>query len=266
MRNTLLIGALAVIFSCRLIAQTPELGLPVGHTKAVTAVAFSPDGQLALTGALDNLAKLWDLEGRVLRTFHPATGPVTEVGFSPKGTCIYTRSGDSTVLWSLDGRVILRCNSAPVFSPDESKVLYKARDTLFLRNMKTGSRQRIATGPKASGAGIFSVPGQLKAQFYADGQLFIRLSDTGLELWTAAGARRWSVPLPPHMAYSAVFAPNAPYILVASADGVIAGYDLSGKKNIQYRHAFAGPDHVFLHRQRHVFSHLVGASGLFRRP
>jgi len=41
-----------------------------GHSKWVSAVAFSPDGQLALSGSGDKTLKLWNVSsGRVIRTF-----------------------------------------------------------------------------------------------------------------------------------------------------------------------------------------------------
>ena len=40
------------------------------HTHTVSSVAFSPDGQWALTGSHDDTARLWDAAtGEVLRTF-----------------------------------------------------------------------------------------------------------------------------------------------------------------------------------------------------
>ncbi len=207
-------------------AQTPELGLPVGHTQAVTSVAYSPDGRWVLTGSLDKLAKIWDLEGRVLRTLNAGTGAVTGVGFSPKGTYVYTQSKDSTVVWTLDGRVFLRCNDAPVFSPDETKLLYTSGDTSYWHHLKTGRRQPFAIEKRAKNWFSSKIPSINR--FSPDGRFFLHWTNTALELWTAADNRAWSIQLP-EMIAAAEFSPDQACILVAFADGTLSSYNLEGK-------------------------------------
>src|SRR5450759_327152 len=73
----------------------------IGHTDAVTSVAFSPDGKYVLTGSLDNTAKQWDdASGAVVRTFSGHTDSVESVAFSPDGNYVLTGSSDRTAkLW-----------------------------------------------------------------------------------------------------------------------------------------------------------------------
>ena len=75
-----------------------------GHTKAVTSVAFSPDGRYALTASSDTTACLWDL------TKFPITAQqlkghtrfINSVAFSPDSRFVLTGSEDGTaVLWDL---------------------------------------------------------------------------------------------------------------------------------------------------------------------
>jgi hypothetical protein len=72
-----------------------------GHTFSVRSVAFSPDGQTALSGSYDRTLILWDLAtGEVLRTFEGHRGYVVSVAFSPDGQTALSGSYDTTlILW-----------------------------------------------------------------------------------------------------------------------------------------------------------------------
>jgi WD40 repeat protein len=50
------------------------------------AVAFSPNGKLALSASEDKTIKLWELKtGREIRTFSGHRGDIRSVRFSPDG-------------------------------------------------------------------------------------------------------------------------------------------------------------------------------------
>jgi WD40 repeat protein len=98
-----------------------------GHTSAVAAVAFSPDGKRAATGSRDQLVKLWvvgiddpklpdaaaeaggaardgqaakELVGKEVLTLRGHDREVTSVRFSPDGRSLLTSSRDGTaMLW-----------------------------------------------------------------------------------------------------------------------------------------------------------------------
>ncbi|HEX5706165.1 MAG TPA: hypothetical protein VFX96_02645, partial [Pyrinomonadaceae bacterium] len=64
--------------------QRPELVIQTGHSAAVLAVAFSPDGKLIASGGGDRKIKLWDASARAeVRTFTGHAGKVLGVAFSP---------------------------------------------------------------------------------------------------------------------------------------------------------------------------------------
>jgi WD40 repeat protein len=80
-----------------------------GHTDAVSAMAFSPDGHTLMTAGLDNAAILWD----VADPAHPRrsatlTGHPTFIGavaFDRAGTAVTTADDDGTIArWRVTGR------------------------------------------------------------------------------------------------------------------------------------------------------------------
>jgi WD40 repeat protein len=109
-----------------------ELRRFTGHTAPVYSVAFSPDGQAALTGSGDRTARLWDLVGgRGLRQFSGHTAAVNSVAFSPDSRTVLTGSDDRTArLWdAASGRELRQFTrptawvSSVAFSPDGQTVL-----------------------------------------------------------------------------------------------------------------------------------------------
>jgi hypothetical protein len=72
-----------------------------GHTAAVAAVAFAPDGLRVMTGSQDDLAKLWDAtKGKEILSLKAHSQEVTAVSFSPNGRYVLTASRDGrAILW-----------------------------------------------------------------------------------------------------------------------------------------------------------------------
>ena len=74
-------------------SNSAELAVKVqtqfGHSQAVRAVAFSPDGRLALSGSDDDKLKLWEVaSGREIGTFFGHDLPVRSVAFSRMGSSL----------------------------------------------------------------------------------------------------------------------------------------------------------------------------------
>lgn len=92
------------LISSILLAQKPQLVVPIGHTAKITLAVFSPDGQYILSGSDDKTAILWDLQGRQIQTFRGHTAKITAACFSTDGQFILTGSQDQTVkLWTIQG-------------------------------------------------------------------------------------------------------------------------------------------------------------------
>src|ERR1700749_826542 len=73
-----------------------------GHAGTVADAAFSPEGDVIVTGSYDGTARTWEVAtGRPLVTFTGHDKAVYGVAFSPDGTRVATASGDQTVrVWN----------------------------------------------------------------------------------------------------------------------------------------------------------------------
>ncbi|NEP39382.1 MAG: hypothetical protein F6K25_18340 [Okeania sp. SIO2G4] len=118
-----------------------------------SAIAFSPDGQLILTGSRDTI-RLWNREGKLLHTVAGHTGDVTAIAFSPDGKLILSASRDRTLrLWDTDSGQLLHTMkghkddvTAIAFSPDGQQILSASRDrTLRLWDTDSGQLLRITS-------------------------------------------------------------------------------------------------------------------------
>ena len=128
--------------------EIPRLKAVFPSDGMVIAVAFSPDGQTALTGSWDNTARLWDVKtGQPRGAALKHDEIVLAVAFSPDGKTALTGSVDKTArLWEVktgqprdatlkhDGIV-----GAVAFSPDGKTALTGSGDkTARLWDVETG--------------------------------------------------------------------------------------------------------------------------------
>jgi WD40 repeat protein len=123
------------------------LGLP--------AVAFSPNGRLALSGG--DTAILWDLETHDIIHRFEAGSSSNAVAFSPDGHTALVAQGDGIItLWNVEtGKLITRLSShtsgvlCAVFSPDGRRILSGGHGDGVLRlwDVQYGTAMRIIVSP-----------------------------------------------------------------------------------------------------------------------
>jgi WD40 repeat protein len=94
-----------------------------GHTDKVLSVAFSPDGEKLASASCDTTIKLWNLDGKLLRTFKGHKDRVNSVAFNPKHQSMASGSlDDNVIIWDLNGRILNKLEGTDVncvaYSPD----------------------------------------------------------------------------------------------------------------------------------------------------
>lgn len=89
-------GAFATIEAARLLAAKDvlpesEVFLQVGHSGAISRLAWSPDDAFIATASADNTVKLWDVAaGRLVYTYRGHASLVNAVAFTPDGALLIT--------------------------------------------------------------------------------------------------------------------------------------------------------------------------------
>ncbi len=109
------------------------------HADKVLAVAYSADGKLLASAAMDGTIRVWDVAAaRPVCDLRGHTNDVNELAFSPDGRLLASAADDSSVrLWTLDGsaepRVLANFSNLAAygvaFSPDGSLLAVACEDS-----------------------------------------------------------------------------------------------------------------------------------------
>ena len=247
--------------------------------EAVNGLAFSPKGLLA-SASDDSLIRLWNLEGKLLKTLEGHDASVRSVAFSPDGQLLASGSDDRTVrLWQSDGTPVktLEGHTGQVrsvnFSPDSQRLVSGSWDETLRIWGRDGTPLQTITGHETLIDAVrFSPDGQTIASAGWDKTIKLWMLDGGFvgaltghsgqvrsldfdpktqSLISAGGdrtIREWHLRRPllavlqGHQAkvYSVAFSPNGQQIASAGADNLIRLWDRQGR----LQQTFAGHQSV----------------------
>lgn len=115
-----------------------------GHQDVVNSISYSREGKLLATASSDTTVKIWQRNGKLLKTLMGHRDSVIDVAFSPQQNLLASASEDNTIkLWNSEGKLLetLRGHRGSVhrvvFSPEGDLLASASEDkTVRLWNLQ----------------------------------------------------------------------------------------------------------------------------------
>ncbi|GAB4226854.1 MAG: hypothetical protein Kow0049_06350 [Stanieria sp.] len=169
-----------------------EFNRLIGHQGSILTVDISPNNQLIATGSNDKTVKIWQRDGKLLKTLqHSAT--IHRLAFSPDSRQIVSGSLDGTLsLWKIDGTLIkkIQAHQAPIWgvavSPDGKIIASASGDQTIKLWQMDGKLLNTLTGHSTS---VWSVAFSNDSQIIASAGL-----DHQVKLWQLNGKQLKTLP------------------------------------------------------------------------
>jgi WD40 repeat protein/DNA-binding SARP family transcriptional activator/energy-coupling factor transporter ATP-binding protein EcfA2 len=218
-----------------------------GHTGPVASIAFSPNGQLALSGSADHSLILWHIAtGEIVHRLAGHAGPVTGAAFSPDGETIISVSADQQlIVWDAQSGAIRNqfqedsgSLTSLALSPDGQVAVYGTENgDLLVREIESG-RLLHQFGSEDGGHReavqdiAVSADGRRLLTNGADSLILWDIS-TGHDMDETKTRQLWLVEPEDTSVHGVAFSPDGQTILLAQSDGYINVLDVETGESMQ---------------------------------
>lgn len=215
--------------------RASESRVIAAHDAQVTDLSFSHDGQTIATASWDRTIKLWNRQGKALKTLKPdgtsKNYTIWSTAFSPDDQILAAVIWDGQiVLWQADGKklgIIPGVNRIKtIFSPDGQSIPAAGVDNTFVLWSIEGKKLQTFTGHTAPVTAV---------KFSADGKYLVSGSaDHSMKLWTKAGQLLQTFQGHQQEINDVNFSPDDQMIISGSADRTMRLWKLNGQELQQF--------------------------------
>jgi WD40 repeat protein len=197
---------------------------------SMLSLAASPNQKLLVSGGVDRTVRLWQSDGKLLKTLYGHSDQVTAVAFSSDSRLIASASADQTIiLWDQNGNRLHRLigHSGTVrsvaFNPasSEDQLVSAGQDGQIRRWSSTGKLLKAWKGHQSSINAL---------AFSPDGQMLATASDDQtLRLWTLSGQLLKTLRGHTDRVRTLAFSPNADTLVSGSDDSTVKIWTINGQ-------------------------------------
>ncbi|NJK39680.1 MAG: sugar-binding protein [Oscillatoriales cyanobacterium SM2_3_0] len=215
-----------------------------GQKEWVNSLAFSQDGQVIASGLEDGTIKLWQRNGKLIKTLTGHQGAITKVQFKPQDKnnpqpeLLASASKDGTVkLWTLTGKLLYTMDRHP---SAVTELDFSADGTRLVSASNTPNGENLLLVWQLDGTQIASLKSDERFSSISfnprDKNLIATaLADYSIKFWRLEGenlvlVNPASTNLGEHqeVIYKISFSPDGAILASASADGTVKIWDQNG--------------------------------------